>query len=461
MYTKPHKFFSLFISVVLLFNVTSCSSPIDRAIQMVDDAIARILQDSSRWRSTVENLADQFPKDIKEIIREDVTNLAGDVAGMAGVEAKCYTDFVSRKVIQTLERIKAKLLRERDENVEIPAQQPIICSISPTTFDPNDPESDTNITMYGYDFKAEDSFGNQLRLYFVAETSGNKIEVEDSHITQSSNYAYVISVSDMRNLLLRNKISSIRAYWNDTPLKDGEVGVVLKKFSEEIITDYVAGTTGPFNPPQTGEDGNFGGNEINYNVQASIVSDGKNLYYKIYMHAKEVKGGTEVDGVKKYDPFYSAPAGQRIMFFSPNQATSTEGTAKGSKITKDFGSGTVAQRFEIFLDQGDDHWWSGEDDVEIYTGVTVWFRNIEIVLTEDEEIHSYPECKTPEQESVMKSFILPSGYDVSYCRNQCFIDFECKAWQFIGGSCQLLSAIPTKNPVFVSLQMLGLRCGNK
>lgn len=441
----------ILISIMIISMTSSCDvigkvdNAYTEALDLVTSSISSLQLDSSRWRTVIQDLIDKFPEKVNSTIRNEVTRLSIRTIETAGLEAKCYTDFVIRRTVQQLQRVKVMLENEiNNENEMVPSWTPEICLVDPPVLDLNIlPESRAKeIFVYGYDLDALDEYENKLAFRLVSEVTGQEIDLEPKLLVRTSQYQHTIIVGgdEFENILINGQITKIRFYWNNIPLPR-EGGVALKQFSEEIITlnpSYLE-----YYPTQTGEDDDFHTDDehpMAFKVEAKVTTDYKSISINVCMYAKESGQGTEVGGspyyCKGFKPIYeNIPEGKRIMQFYPNTGIIYVGKlSEHGAIKYSQGDTTVVNQFIVYGDH------SG-DDTEVYTHVEVWFNPITIILTEDKGYQT-GQANCAKKDSVYKYFVLEWGTDFSYCRNECYKDPTCKAWFAYRNSCNLMNVIP-------------------
>src|SRR5262249_8501473 len=143
---------------------------IDTALGIIDNGIRDIERDSSSWRSVLQRVANQLPKDISETVRVDAQNLATRSIGITGTEFRCNIDFLgdrvnflSKRAIQSLQHLKTEL---RNQNT--PPLPPAFCQVSPASIDLNtSPDSWSTLFILGYDLDQKDTSDQNLKILLL------------------------------------------------------------------------------------------------------------------------------------------------------------------------------------------------------------------------------------------------------------------------------------------------------
>lgn len=139
----------------LLLLCSSCDpldvhDPIDKAVAVLDKAIATLESESADWRTVLEGTRDQLVDEAQSTIRNEVSNTLTRAVAASGAEFRCNVDFVRTRVRQDLTRIRAKLLRQ-----PVPEKEPALCVVIPVAVDASlVPDRLKWLEFYGYDFDA-------------------------------------------------------------------------------------------------------------------------------------------------------------------------------------------------------------------------------------------------------------------------------------------------------------------
>src|SRR4030095_3371788 len=89
-------FFSLLL-ITLFFagcGIGKIADSVNDAVGVIDQGITTIDHDSTKWQATLQEVADKLPKDIQSTIRNEMDQLVARSIARAGVEFRCYADFL-------------------------------------------------------------------------------------------------------------------------------------------------------------------------------------------------------------------------------------------------------------------------------------------------------------------------------------------------------------------------------
>ncbi|MFK7924250.1 MAG: hypothetical protein AB8H47_20000, partial [Bacteroidia bacterium] len=185
--------FFLFITLsILALYQQSCKVPekvdnqIDRALDLVDEGIASINDQSEQWRGTLEYVHGQMPEDL-HWVKEDVSQLISEGIGATTSNVLCVIDAIPNRMIRGLQTLKAKLLEQ-----DLPGIAPTVCNVTISTIDLNAPAHNrTEIILNGYDFVN----ASLLKLY-LRKANGQKIDVTNNRLFKQSDYQYTINIAN-------------------------------------------------------------------------------------------------------------------------------------------------------------------------------------------------------------------------------------------------------------------------
>ncbi len=358
------KYLTIPVLILLLFKQCSFKScvpqdPINQAIAVLDDAINSLNNASADWQEIVNNAIKNLPAELQSTIGNEMTNLVNRGVAAAGVEAKCYTDFIAKRMQQGLQRIKAKLLGN-----ELPPLEPQFCSVVPGAIDMAlDPSRRNKLEFFGYDF-------DHATVSVVLDNNGveqNITQFLDQpthyHMTLNLGGSGVQVTPQSRRFILR---------WNG---KDISSIAVLQKVPDVCETFYknVDDKSTSFIPPHVGSgDTEFDGHGPNISCKVTLIQSSTQLNASIYMKAIETKSDwTEASGTKTIN-LYTAQSNETIVgVVGP---TSDSFSYIDNDHDKDFydGAGPVL-RYE-FMGDGEGN------DAGIHTGVTVHFARIRLQM---------------------------------------------------------------------------------
>lgn len=181
--------------LVLIISVSGCSliSSINSAvasfdiraadaIHSLDNAIARLAEESADWQVIVTNLEEEISEDVQSTIRNEVQDVTRTAILLAGSEFRCNAEFMRIRLRRELiylrnsitQRLNALLANTSFSIPLIPEEspEPFICSVVPSAVDLSiDRVRRSKIDIYGFDLKSRPiSVG--LRGYGIFEPVG-------------------------------------------------------------------------------------------------------------------------------------------------------------------------------------------------------------------------------------------------------------------------------------------------
>lgn len=310
---------------------------IDKAVAVIDKGISNITEESSLWRSELNNVVDEMPQNF-DYIKEDLSQLVAESTGMASSNLVCVLDAIPKRVVRSLEIIKAKLLKRSIDPLE-----PTICQTGLNVINLNDPSFlRDKITIYGYDFKQDDLLSLSLK-----NNTGNEILVNQK-LTKQSDYQYTILLNNMENQLMTNNLLVLKF--------DGKVisefGIIHKIIPLTEIIKIPPYITQKFFPSHYAGNKEFGGQGPNITISATIKILNKNeIWATISFSVVEANNGDS----KAYGEWdirlYKASFYEKIIAIKSDNYTQTffEDTDHSEDIVKFHSSELVNQ----FICKGD------------------------------------------------------------------------------------------------------------
>jgi hypothetical protein len=371
----------LMASIALFLPVAGCNldiaTPVDRAVNEIDQAIAQIERDSTRWQAVLQQLAEQFPKDIQGTVRNEVTQLAQRSVAAVGIEFRCNADFLADRAIQGLRRVRAMLLKQTPEPV-----RPSVCHMIPSVVDLNEAaDSRAKIEIAGYDMDRRDAAGKPLRVVLFSDQTGESMEMPEERIGRATHYVVNLNVrgDDFDQLLRQRKVSKIRLLWGDALQGQNEVLVIPRGPQQKTITPVGLGKV-TFVPRRTDGDADFDTDDdehMTFRVSAETRLQGDDIQVRAFMHAREPRPDhTTVEGWSRWETAWTAPAGWRIVSVTPLGSSTRAGRITDHSIRKELlPEGEIVNRFEIYGDRDG-------DEAGSYTRVEAHFNAVTVRLEE-------------------------------------------------------------------------------
>jgi len=358
----------------------------DEAVAVIDQGIQDIREESADWRVVLQRVADDLPKEVGELIRNDAQNLVSRSIAQTGVEFRCNTDFLAHRASMALARLKAKVLGET-----LPLLPPAFCQVTPDAIDLKaEPASWSKVVLSGYDFDHEDAAGKQFTLELVS-ADGNVTEVDDARIGRTTHYQATVNLGDIAAELHAKKINKILVRWGGQ--HDGYPQVVVLPWEAErqLVRGHNPGST-TWKPPHKRGDGDFFLHKklvdlkgkrtasLDLRAESKITRDRRKVQTRVYMKAREaVPDHTTVAGWSGWRTAYEAPKGKQIVSAQPLGLSRFKGAVTGRDKGRGYyhrlPRGEVAKEFRYWVDRKG-------DDVPGYTRVDVTWAPLQVTLVD-------------------------------------------------------------------------------
>lgn len=135
------------------------------AIHSLDNAIAKLAEESADWRVVVTNLEKEISADVQSTIRTEVQDIARNTILLAGAEFRCNAEFMRIRLRRELTHLRNSLAVSLNAllartTISVPllpeeSPEPFICSVAPSGVDMSlEPERRTKIDIYGFDLRS-------------------------------------------------------------------------------------------------------------------------------------------------------------------------------------------------------------------------------------------------------------------------------------------------------------------
>jgi len=196
----------------------------DKLVAATDRAIQALQQESADWRKVLQETRDKMTGAAQSTIRNEIDNVLSRAIAASGAEFRCNYDFIRKRVIYDLTRIKMQLLKQ-----PVPAKEPALCSLVPLSVDASWVPSRLNtLTFYGYDF---DTTPIQVLLQ-----DGNRYLDVSQHLDKPTHYHMTLNLGA-----------------NGVSLSQNSKRFVLKWNSQEISSVGIIQPPPPPPPPKEPE----------------------------------------------------------------------------------------------------------------------------------------------------------------------------------------------------------------
>jgi len=78
------------------------------APEIIEKAIRELLSSSTSWQEALRHTIDKLTEEGHDIVAHDLSRVLQDTTADIGIESRCFVDFLRRRVIEDLRRIKSK-----------------------------------------------------------------------------------------------------------------------------------------------------------------------------------------------------------------------------------------------------------------------------------------------------------------------------------------------------------------
>lgn len=174
------------------------TNELSRTIDILEDGIKTIENESTNWRGTVEDIYDDIPETSDAIIedaRKEVDLLLQDVISSVSANVQCLLDSAPERIIEGLRRTLAKL---KEEALPPLATCATVCVPNPNIIDlREEPQFYEEVRLNGYDF-----IDGQVNIDVILQkTSGYTIALQENRFTRQSDYLATIALYNMESTL--------------------------------------------------------------------------------------------------------------------------------------------------------------------------------------------------------------------------------------------------------------------
>ncbi|WP_310554842.1 hypothetical protein [Flavobacterium sp.] len=355
---------TLFSGCNLFKTIGEIPNTVNKTENLIDDAIAEISNQSSSWQTTLQDLEGKLVGDAQSTVRTEIQNLASRTIAAAGAEFRCNSDFLGARVIQGLQRIKARLL-----NQPIPELRPVFCSVIPQEITMSlAPDRRNKINISGYDFD------NQPNLKLFLHSNGRKTDLSQ-FINRITHYEIVLNLGN-NGLVLNNASDKITLEYNNQELSS--IPIIQPQIPTCIVEDYQIPTaTYTLVPAHIQGDKDFFGHGPRVDCDVKATIEGNMIKVRVFMKAQETAfDNTKAEGTEVYT-LYTAPSNRRILSIVSDDSSSqsyTDGNLEDDYFQQ--GSGEFVKRFVFTGDTA----WGGESGTK--TKVVVELNRLSIRLQE-------------------------------------------------------------------------------
>jgi len=175
--------------------------PIDDAVEVLEEAIETLENESANWQSVLEETRDELIDEGQATIRNEVSNVLTRAIAATGTELRCNFDFARDRVRQDLIRIKANLLNQAPPEIV-----PAICNVVPIAIDASlVPDNLPYLEFYGYDFDSG--------VFQVLLVEGNSLLDVTHHLSMPTHYHMTLNLG-INGVQISSESSQVILKWD-------------------------------------------------------------------------------------------------------------------------------------------------------------------------------------------------------------------------------------------------------
>lgn len=335
------------------------------ATDVLQDGIDKIGTNLSSWQTVLQDMVTKLTGDAQSSLRNEVTTLLQGSIAVANSSLQCDVDFIGHRVIQTLQRMLAKVRGKPAPDTLAPS----VCSDVPSGIEYTAWQQSRipKVDIYGYDFDA-----GELTVSLLTGTSRADVT---SRLSKVSNYNLAINLGGSPGIF-DGQQQKLQLVWKGNTSKPiSEIPVLLPVTpvcqTRKVTLPAIPPIT--YNPPKVGGgDNDFDGNGPQIWTQVSLsVVGGSAVNATIFMRARETTSDwTEASGSMPPRTVFNVEPGWRIdRLLTPSTSALDVFTSSGHALQKR-NPGPPCEAEEI---QGD----TDGDDIG-RTGTTVHFTTVEV-----------------------------------------------------------------------------------
>ncbi|HWU91544.1 MAG TPA: hypothetical protein VN253_29955 [Kofleriaceae bacterium] len=276
---------------------SSCISNIAKdataqAVDVLDRGITTISNNSQVWNNTLTTMISQLTDKAQSTVRTELTNLLNGSITLASTEVRCDIDFLGKRVVQALRRIKATLLRQPPPDV----LEPHVCSAVPAAIDfqlwQTHPDRVQSVSLYGFDLDEQ-----SLALWLI-DKAGNRDMTASMVKTSSCQLIINLGGNGVKLTSTSNKLTLVARGDQAHPV--GEVAVIQPNLPlcQTQFKDVIPAALPKYIPPASGGgDQDFSGHGPVVTAEFNLFTVGPTLKAVLFINAREtVANFTEAEG---------------------------------------------------------------------------------------------------------------------------------------------------------------------
>lgn len=374
---------NIFLGVITILCVSTVISGcqtfgdrVDATTLIIDNGIADINQNSAMWAEVLQRVSQQLPVDVAETTREEAQLLATRSIAAAELPFQCDVDFLGRRAIQGLQRIKDLLVGNSNSRTLPPA----ICLVAPSEVNlSTDLANWGTVTINGYDLDQRGEENNLITFIFMNEDHSVVQPIPEAMIERATHSRITLHLGELAEKLHTQHIKQIVPSWT-RDLEGTTTGeIVVKAWApgrrDKMVVELEKTT---FVPPHVSGDRDFhtGPKDPMYGfVSANIEVDDKTIKGHIQMNALQKKGDmTHAEGQTDYLLWDELPANWKIIRVEPKAVSKRPYMiTKRGLNTFIQPEGQIVNQFKVY---------GGHQGKDGYTRVEVDWRPVTIEIEE-------------------------------------------------------------------------------
>jgi hypothetical protein len=343
----------------------------DKTLATLNHAIQTLTDDSSGWKMVLQDAQSQLTDAAQTTVRDEISNTLNRAIAAAGVEVRCEADFLGKRALEGLIRIRAEFLHQ-----PVPAVVPHACVPSPAQIDA---QHRVGVVITGYDFAPYPAI--QAYLEYTLSGAPQKKDVHEFVTVQSP---YVLAIADggvpieALHLSAQNA-PKVRLYVQDGTALVSEIGFnwTLSKCVQKDIPGLATDLNVYPWHVNDGSDLWFGPGNVLVHIQVTPIKTDTTIAAHIDVDLSEQGGDyTRASASQTYAPFFTADQGFTIASVPNLAGTDIAYVNNGNQPKILSGNGGWVDQVTI---EGD---WDAHDNANGKIHIQVTFRSLTIHMVQ-------------------------------------------------------------------------------
>jgi hypothetical protein len=288
--------------------LAGCAPKVDvgsATLTTIDSAITKLTDNSADWQRTLRETIGQLPKDAESFVRVELNDLLGRGVAAAGSEIRCVIDFVGRRVLQGLTRVRASLLHQ-----PVPPREPTFCGVNPPLISMADRNTDPNrvqaVHLHGYDFDTDPA------MQVLLTDNGAVSDVTGDNLTRQTHYQMVLNIGG-NGVRLTPTSQRLSLSWNGRSMVD--IPVIqpgIPPCDTRLVNLDNIGTHETRAGLLRG-DAEFGTNQPWVSAGITLTNHDSHITASLTIRAEEARGGDTLSAGTSVFNIHSAQSGWRVL----------------------------------------------------------------------------------------------------------------------------------------------------